>query len=73
MVDTGQDIVVPDEMTITELEELQADTQNRFTWEFTANPLYVKVSYVNYIKPRKKDANGAWKLRAHVNRAVKIK
>lgn len=77
MVDTGQDIEVPDEMTIAEAEALQEETQGRFNWKFSANALYIEVRYRNYYKTtsgnRSKDATGAWKLLPIVRKAVKIR
>ena len=65
-MDTGQDIEVPDKMTIAELEAKQEDTENRFSWSFTQNARYVDCVWRNFYKTstgkRSKDTNGAWKL-----------
>lgn len=76
MTDTGQDIEVPDEMSVQELDSLKNDTQGRFSWTFTQNPGYVECFWVNYYKTaagnRSKDKNGAWKLLDHQKKVVRL-
>lgn len=50
MTDTGENIVVPDEMTMQELEALVIDTQGRFSWTFTTNDNFVECSWRDYYK-----------------------
>ena len=71
-MDTGQDIVVPDEMSIIDAEALQEDTQGRFSWVFTSNNFYIKTTFRNYIKPRKKDVNKSYPLLPIETKIVRI-
>jgi hypothetical protein len=50
MTDTGQDIAVPDSMTIQEAEALSDSTQGRFNFELTVNPTLIRATWRNYVK-----------------------
>lgn len=65
MSDIGQDIVVPDEMTIRDMIDLKNDTQGRFTFTLDQSGWVSHCRWRNYKKKggkRVKDANGSWEL-----------
>lgn len=72
MTDTGQTISVPDSMKLSEMIALEKDTQGRFSFTVDISGKYAVCSYVNYVKPRVKDDNGAYKLEAHIVKKVII-
>ena len=75
MTETGQDIEVKDEMTITELMELMKDTQGRFCYVIDPSGLFATCRWVNYKKKngrRSKNSNGNWNKHPHARKDVII-
>ena len=72
MSDTGQTITIGDTATLAELIALESDTQGRFGFILDPSGKFATVYYVNYVQPRVKDSNGAFKLQAQVTKKVVI-
>lgn len=65
MADTGQDIVVPSEMTLQSMINLEETTQKRFSFILDISGKYAVCTWRNYYKKdgkRELNDNGAYKL-----------
>lgn len=72
MTDTGQNIDVPDKMSLADMISLEDSTEKRFSFVVDASGLFALCRWVNYKQPRTKDANGAFKLEPHQVKKVVI-
>lgn len=77
MTDTGQDIEVPDEMFLSELIALEADTQGRFSFIVDPSAWFAMCTWVNYYKQSGKrvkvPVRECWKLNKQQTKKVLIK
>lgn len=78
MSDTGQDIIITDEISLADLQKQLNDLEGRITL-LTNDKIVkgdlVKIRYRNYYKKsgkREKDSNGAWKLNELIEKWVRI-
>jgi len=72
-MDTGQDIIVPDEMTLPNMIELEADTQGRFSFLVDISGKFAVCYWVNFVQPRTKDTvKQCWKLLPQQSKKVVI-
>lgn len=72
MSDTGQDITVPDTMTLRDAIALESDTQGRFTFTLDESGKFAMCTWVNYVKPRTKDLDNAFRLHPREYKKVVI-
>ena len=76
MTDTGEDITVPDTMTVAQLIALESDTDGRFGFKIDPSGLFATCIWVNFYKKddkREKDVKkGCWKLLERQTKKVVI-
>lgn len=74
MSDTGQDIEIADNMTLTQLIEINRDTDGRMSFKVDSSGTFALVMWVNYYKKNnKREKNperGCWKLLEHQQKKV---